>query len=91
MSRLLQRCGGVLYALIGSAIMLITCSIITLRLPVTHPKNDYPMTEQEVVRALAALAQQSRLQIFRQLVVAGAAGMTPSRLSEVLDCLPTAL
>ena len=49
------------------------------------------MTEQEVVRALAALAQQSRLQIFRQLVVSGNAGMTPSQLSETLHCLPTAL
>ena len=43
------------------------------------------MTEQGVVRALAALAQQSRLQVFRQLVVAGPNGMTPTRLSEALQ------
>lgn len=49
------------------------------------------MTEQDVVRALGALAQQSRLQIFRQLVVAGAAGMTPSRLSVILGVPATAL
>ena len=49
------------------------------------------MTEQEVVRSLAALAQQSRLQIFRQLVVAGAEGMTPTRLSEALSLPSTAL
>lgn len=49
------------------------------------------MTEQDAVRALAALAQQSRLQIFRQLVVAGAAGMTPTRLSEALGVPATAL
>ncbi|OYU45214.1 MAG: transcriptional regulator [Burkholderiales bacterium PBB4] len=49
------------------------------------------MNEKEVVRALAALAQQSRLQIFRQLVVAGLGGMTPSRLSETLGVPATAL
>ena len=49
------------------------------------------MNEKDVIRALAALAQQSRLQIFRQLVVAGPDGMTPSRLSEALDVPATAL
>jgi len=49
------------------------------------------MNETAVVRALSALAQQSRLQIFRQLVVAGPQGMTPSRLSEQLGLPPTAL
>lgn len=49
------------------------------------------MTEKDVIRALAALAQQSRLQIFRQLVVAGLEGMTPSRLSEALGVPATAL
>jgi ArsR family transcriptional regulator, arsenate/arsenite/antimonite-responsive transcriptional repressor len=43
------------------------------------------MNEQQVVRALTALAQQTRLQIFRQLVVAGQAGMTPTRLCEALS------
>lgn len=49
------------------------------------------MNEQDVVRALAALAQQSRLQIFRALVVAGSAGMTPSRLSKNLGLPGTGL
>lgn len=49
------------------------------------------MTETEAVRALGALAQGSRLQIFRALVVAGQGGMTPSRLSEVLGVPGTAL
>lgn len=42
------------------------------------------MNEQAVIRALAALAQPSRLRIFRSLVVAGANGMMPTRLSEAL-------
>jgi len=49
------------------------------------------MNEQDVVRALGALAQQSRLQIFRKLVVAGASGMTPSQLSEALGLPGTGL
>jgi DNA-binding transcriptional ArsR family regulator len=47
--------------------------------------------EQEVVRALAALAQHSRLQIFRKLVVAGNSGMTPTQLSEALGLPGTSL
>jgi len=43
------------------------------------------VNEQAVVRALAALAQQSRLQVFRQLVVAGHHGMTPTRLAQALQ------
>lgn len=50
-----------------------------------------PMNEKDIVRALAALAQQSRLQIFRQLVVAGKEGMTPTRLSESLGVAGNAL
>ena len=49
------------------------------------------MNESDVVRALSALAQQSRLQIFRQLVVVGAQGMTPARLAEALGLQSTAL
>jgi DNA-binding transcriptional ArsR family regulator len=49
------------------------------------------MTEQHVVRALAALAQLSRLQIFRQLVVAGDVGMTPTQLSAALGLPNTSL
>lgn len=49
------------------------------------------MNEVDVVRALSALAQQTRLQIFRQLVVAGSQGMTPTRLVEALSLQGTAL
>jgi DNA-binding transcriptional ArsR family regulator len=42
------------------------------------------MEENDVVRALAALAQPLRLQIFRLLVVAGPAGLTPGALAERL-------
>jgi len=37
-----------------------------------------------IVKALTALAQSSRLEIFRLLVVAGPSGMTPGRLTELL-------
>ncbi len=49
------------------------------------------MTDHDVVRALSALAQQSRLQIFRQLVVAGAAGMTPTQIATALGLTSTGL
>lgn len=42
------------------------------------------MNETEAVKALAALAQEVRLRIFRALVVAGPAGLTPGALSEQL-------
>ena len=43
------------------------------------------MQEIDVVRALAALAQEVRLRVFRALVVAGPAGLTPGDLSTQLD------
>lgn len=43
------------------------------------------MQETDVVRALAALAQEVRLRVFRALVVAGPAGLTPGDLSTQLD------
>ncbi|WP_349744104.1 ArsR/SmtB family transcription factor [Roseateles cavernae] len=42
------------------------------------------MEEQQVIKSLAALAQAARLQVFRALVVAGPAGLTPSALAEQL-------
>ena len=47
------------------------------------------MKESEIVQALAALAQASRLQVFRALVVAGPQGMTPGTMAEGL-ALPAA-
>ena len=42
------------------------------------------MDENNVVRALGALAQPLRLQVFRALVVAGPQGLTPGTMSEAL-------
>ena len=47
------------------------------------------MEEKYVIKALAALAQPNRLQVFRSLVVAGQAGATPGQLGEQLG-LPAA-
>jgi len=49
------------------------------------------MDEQEVVRALAALAQPLRLKVFRALVVCGEGGMTPGTMAEALDIPPNSL
>lgn len=49
------------------------------------------MEEMDVVRSLAALAQPLRLQVFRALVVAGPAGLTPGALAEALDVAATTL
>jgi ArsR family transcriptional regulator len=49
------------------------------------------MEEAEVVRALAALAQPVRLQVFRALVIAGPRGMTPSTMAEGLGMAPSSL
>ncbi|WP_418321443.1 ArsR/SmtB family transcription factor [Piscinibacter sakaiensis] len=43
------------------------------------------MNEQAAVTALAALAQQARLRVFRALVGAGPEGMTPGALAAMLD------
>ncbi len=43
------------------------------------------MDEQDVVKALAALAQPVRLKVFRALVVTGAAGLTPGTMAEGLE------
>ena len=49
------------------------------------------MKENDVVRSLAALAQPLRLRIFRSLVVAGEAGLTPGSLTESLEVPATSL
>jgi ArsR family transcriptional regulator len=43
------------------------------------------MEETEVVKALAALAQPVRLQVFRALVVTGSQGLTPGTMADALD------
>lgn len=46
---------------------------------------------QGIVKQLAALAQTTRLAIFRLLVSEGTAGLTPSKLSEQLNLAPATL
>jgi DNA-binding transcriptional ArsR family regulator len=42
------------------------------------------MEEQAVIKALAALAQPVRLQVFRALIVTGETGLTPGAMAEGL-------
>ncbi len=49
------------------------------------------MQETDVVRALAALAQEVRLRVFRALVVAGPVGLTPGDLAAQLEVAPNTL
>jgi len=49
------------------------------------------MEINSIVLALAALAQPTRLQVFRALVVAGEQGVTPGALSEQLGVAPNTL
>lgn len=49
------------------------------------------MNETQAVKALAALAQTSRLQVFRALIGAGPPGLTPSALTESLGIPPSSL
>lgn len=49
------------------------------------------MDEVNVVKALAALAQPLRLQLFRALVVAGPLGMRPGTMAQGLGVSPSAL
>ncbi len=49
------------------------------------------MEENDVVRALAALAHPVRLQVFRALVVTGPSGLTPGAMQEGLAVPPATL
>ena len=49
------------------------------------------MEEQEINRALAAIAHTVRLRLFRLLVVGGKTGLTPGAIAEVLDLPATTL
>ena len=49
------------------------------------------LDELTAVKALAALAQAQRLRVFRALVVAGPAGLTPGVMAEQLAVAPSAL
>ncbi len=43
------------------------------------------MDEEDVIKALAALAHPVRLKVYRALVVTGEAGLTPGTMAEGLD------
>lgn len=49
------------------------------------------MEEKQAIIALAALAQPSRLRVFRALVGAGPEGMNPGALGVLLDVAPSTL
>lgn len=49
------------------------------------------MNEPAIIRALAALAQELRLRVFRALVVAGQEGLKPTAISEQLGIAPNTL
>ena len=49
------------------------------------------MDEFEVVSSLTALAHETRLRIFRMLIVAGPEGLTPSYMAEELETPASAL
>ena len=49
------------------------------------------MKSQNAVSALAALAQDNRLDVFRLLVQAGPAGMPAGRVAEALELAPNTL
>lgn len=49
------------------------------------------MKETDIVRSLAALAQEVRLRVFRALVVAGNDGLTPGDMAEKLGVAAAAL
>lgn len=49
------------------------------------------MKEPAVLKALAALAQASRLRVFRALVVAGQSGATPTAIAKRVKVAPATL
>lgn len=49
------------------------------------------MEEDDVIRALAALAHPMRLRVFRALVVVGPAGLTPGVMADALGVSSTSL
>ena len=49
------------------------------------------MDTKQVIAALAALAQESRLAVFRALVQAGPEGMAATRIAELIGTSPSSL
>jgi ArsR family transcriptional regulator len=58
----------------------------------SQPLQNYrTMKPDQAVRALGALAQATRLEVFRLLVKAGPAGMSAGKIGEALDVAPATL
>ena len=53
--------------------------------------NNRNMEKQDVISALAALAQETRLDVFRRLVQAGAPGIAAGQLASELSISPATL
>ena len=49
------------------------------------------MQETDVIAGLAALAQETRLRLFRLLIETGTEGMTPTSITEKLGLAPSAI
>lgn len=49
------------------------------------------MEKIDIVSALAALAQESRLEVFRRLVQAGPSGLAAGKISEITGIAPSSL
>ena len=49
------------------------------------------METKTIVKALVAIAQESRLSVFRLLVQAGPSGLAAGKIAEVLDIPPSSL
>ncbi|WP_043744018.1 ArsR/SmtB family transcription factor [Paramagnetospirillum magneticum] len=49
------------------------------------------MEEKDIVAALSALAQETRLRVFRLLVIAGRAGLPAGQIAEELAITPNTL
>jgi len=64
-----------------------TSSRLPMRVLESAPYFQYigNMEENDAIRSLAALAHTLRLRVFRMLVVAGPAGLTPGVIAEQLD------
>ncbi len=79
------------YSLASFQNLLNNRTIETIQHPTMTTTTLTPLTEDQAVRALAALAQATRLRLFRELVVAGQAGLSAGALSSSLGIAPSAL
>jgi len=50
-----------------------------------------PIEKQDVIAALSALAHETRLDVFRSLVVAGGSGLMPSEIAQAQGVPPATL